>query len=247
MSTTVVTAFYRLEKSKHSDAEYFGWIKNFFRFTTSPVVCFCDNASILREFQVHPHVTFIELPLIGSYKLTSPEWVTKWTDQYVMDPEINIHSPYLYMVWALKQEFVEKAIEMKKYDSSYYVWCDIGCFRSPENFPQGCRFAERTPEFVTPGKLSVLRITYPNNLEFIGAGVLAGDTTAWKNFSSQYCDTLKLFESRNCFYGKEQDVYKFMVYKTPENFTVVTTCDWGVSRNGKIDSKWFYMTRLLSL
>ena len=242
--TTVVTAFYRLEKSKHTYGEYLEWIRNFFGYTTSPVICFCENAAVLRAFQVHPDVTFVELPLVGSYKLTTPEWVNKWTDQHAMDPENRIHSPYLYMLWALKQEFVEKAIEMNKYGSSHYVWCDIGCFRTPENFPHGCRFAERTPEIVQPGKMVILSIY---NGMYIGGGVLAGDIEAWSIFSKSFAETLQMFHDSARFYGKDQDVYRCMIQSNPSKFIIVEARLWGNrNRSGNADCLWFYLTRLLS-
>lgn len=242
--TTVITAFYRFEKSKHTYGEYLDWICNFFRFTTSPVVCYCENASVLRQFQVHPHVTFVELPFIGSYALTSPEWVERWSKQHEMDSEKDIHSPELYMVWALKQEFVARAIVANHYGSTHYVWCDIGCFRSPQNFPDGCKFAERTPGIVQPGKTSILSIDHGTQY---GGGVLAGDIDSWKTFSENFMETLEIFHKSGRFYGKDQDLYRYMIESNRSNFTVEEAKLWGDNNlAGKTSCVWFYMTRLLS-
>jgi len=244
-TTTVVTAFYRFEKSKHTYGEYLEWIRNFFRYTTSPVVCYCENAAVLRAFQVHPNVTFVELPFIGSYTLTSPEWVERWSKQHDVDPEKHIHCPELYMVWALKQEFVSRAIQANHYGSTHYVWCDIGCFRSPENFPSGCRFAERTPDIVQPRKTLILSI---DNGTYIGGGILSGDIESWKTFSKDFMETLELFHNTGRFYGKDQDLYRYMIQSKHSNFTLAESQIWGNGYcSGKTDCKWFYMTRLLSL
>ena len=245
MSTTVVTAFYRFEKSKHTYGEYLEWIENFFRFTTSPVVCFCEKENVLKKFQVHPNVTFVELPFIGSYALTSPEWVERWKKQHDIDHEKNIHCPELYMVWALKQEFVSRAIEANHYGSTHYVWCDIGCFRSPQNFPSGCRFAEKTPEVVQPGKIVLLSIS---TRACIGGGVIAGDIESWKLFSKSFADALEIFHRDGKFYGKDQDLYRYMIESHPSNFTIVDAKLWGDnSTQGKTSCVWFYMTHLLSV
>ena len=245
MSTTVVTAFYRFEKSKHAYGEYLDWIRNFFKFTTSPVICFCENAGVLRRFQIHPRVTFVELPFIGSYTLTSPEWVERWSKQSEIDPEKDIHCPELYMIWALKQEFVARAIEANHYGSTHYVWCDIGCFRSPQNFPEGCQFAEKTPEIVRPGKTSVLSI---DNATHFGGGVLAGDIDSWKTFSKNFMDTLEIFHASGKFYGKDQDVYRHMIETNRPNFTIEQARLWGDHNlAGNTSCVWFYMTHLLSI
>lgn len=245
--TTVVTAFYRFEKSKHTYGEYLGWIQNFFQFTTSPVVCFCENAAVLRRFQIRPDVTFVELPFIGSYTLTSPEWVERWSKQHEIDPEKNIHCPELYMVWALKQEFVAKAIQANHYGSTHYVWCDIGCFRSPENFPKGCRFAEKTPEVTETGKTSILLIDDGYYINCIGGGVLAGDIESWSKFSIDFANMLERFLAEGKFCGKDQTVYSQMIESKPTNFTLVKSKTWGSSGNGgKTNCLWFYMTSLLS-
>jgi len=244
-ATTVVTAFYRFERSKHTYGEYLEWIRNFFRYTTSPVVCFCESENVLKQFQVHPNVTFVELPFIGSYTLTSPEWVERWKKQHDIDHEKEIHCPELYMVWALKQEFVARAIQANRYGSTHYVWCDIGCFRSPENFPNGCRFAEKTPWVVQPGKIILL--SFDNGL-CIGGGVIAGDIESWKSFSKSYAETLEIFHRNGKFYGKDQDLFKHIIDANRSNFTLVEPRVWGSGRRGgKTDCAWFYMTRVLSI
>jgi len=245
MSVTVVTAFYKFEKSKHTYGEYLSWIQNFFVSTTSPIVCFCEDSKVISRFKAqHTQVTFIEKPLIGSFELTTPAWMEMWTKQLEKDPEAILHSPELYVIWALKQEFVKKAIERNLYGSTHFVWCDIGCFRSPENLETPLRFAEATPSVTIPDKITILNIMD----RFIGGGVLAGDTAAWSLFTQKYLQALKDFEEKGLFYGKDQDVYVHMWQKNPEMFDVVKAKVWGKKKynSGKVDTQWFYLTKYLS-
>ena len=245
MSATVVTAFYKFGKSKHTYGEYLSWIQNFFVSTTSPVVCFCENSKVLSVFKApHTQVTFIEQPLVGSFELTTPEWMERWTRQMEKDPEAAIHSPELYVIWALKQEFVKKAIERNLYGSTHFVWCDIGCFRSPENLERPLRFAEAVSTITVPGKITVLNIAERH----IGGGVLAGDTAAWSLFTERYLRSLAHFEENGIFYGKDQDVYAHMLQRSPELFDVVKAKVWGRKKyhEGKVDTRWFYLTMYLS-
>jgi len=249
--TTVVTAFYKFGKSKHSDQEYAGWIDNFFKCTTSPVVCFCDNAQYFQERYGGGKNTrtFIERPF-NSFELTTPEWISKWKQQLNQDPEKDIHSWELYAVWALKQEFVNLAIERNPYSSQYFVWCDIGCFREPSNFPTTPRFAECTPSKVLPGHILILKIHECDTVH-IGGGVLAGDIQGWAGFRNGYLNTLKTFIDRNIFCGKDQTLYLYMIQRNTVPFQVIeTSTGWGVLNdylNPKFSSRWFYFTYYLSL
>lgn len=245
MTATVVTAFYKFGKSKHTYGEYLSWIQNFFVSTTSPIVCFCEDSKVISRFKsLHTQVTFVEQPLVGSFDLTTPEWMDKWETQLQKDPEVGIHSPELYIVWALKQEFVQKAIQRNLYSSTHFVWCDIGCFRSPENLERPLHFAEATPSVTIPDKITILNIRD----KYFGGGVLAGDIAAWSLFTERYLQALNDFEEKGLFYGKDQDVYVHMWKKNPEMFDVVKAEVWGKKKynSGKIDTQWFYLTKYLS-
>jgi hypothetical protein len=182
--------------------------------------------------------------MVGSFDLTTPEWMEKWRKQQEIDPEATIHSPELYIVWALKQEFVQKAIQRNLYGSTHFVWCDIGCFRSPENLETPLRFAEATPTVTVPDKITILNILD----RYIGGTILAGDTAAWSLFTEKYLQALKDFEEKELFYGKDQDVYVHMFQKNPEMFDVVKAKVWGKKKynSGKVDTQWFYLTKYLS-
>ena len=43
MTTTIVSCYYRLNKSKHSNEEYMSWITNFLTNVDSPIVMFSDG------------------------------------------------------------------------------------------------------------------------------------------------------------------------------------------------------------
>lgn len=247
--TTVVTAFYKFGKSKHSDDEYTEWIDNFFRCTTSPVVCFCESAT---PFQKYTGVnrTFVEIPF-HAYELTNPDWIEKWKNEWNRDPEKHIHSWELYAVWALKQEFVHRAINLNAYNSQYFVWCDIGCFREPSNFPTTPRFAEDTRSKVSPGHILILKIHEGDMSTHIGGGVLAGDIQAWAGFRTSYLQTLNTFVAHGIFCGKDQTLYRYMIERNLIPFQVIETSgEWGLLKNhgnGKFSTRWFYLNFYLSL
>ena len=54
----------------------------------------------------------------------------EWTHQESMDPEQGIgHNRDLYVVWHEKSNFLKIASDNNFYNSSYFLWLDIGALR----------------------------------------------------------------------------------------------------------------------
>jgi hypothetical protein len=216
----VVTAYYPLQKAKHSQEKYFEWISFFFQSVTCEVVCFCDPTLESRlKNMAETNVTFVPREF-SSFEMMSEPYMKLWSDFYRVDPEQHHHSPDLYAVWAAKQEFVREA--MKIADSDIYVWCDIGCFRTVRNGS-----FKSVDKFVSENKITCLSI-----LDTIGGGVLAGDKLAWKQFSKKYIEELK----KNP-HGKDQVIYKRILNSTNANI-IPATDEFG--------DEWFHLTSLFS-
>ena len=220
-SVTVVTAYYPLKKSKHTHEEYMEWIETFFRVVTVPIVCFCPRfvmTSLSRLSRRHPHVHYITREL-HEFSLTSPKWKEFWEQQYHLDPEKAVHSPELYMVWALKQEFVKHAIKQDVFKTDYFLWCDIGYFRDKRltlSFPNELYRYAKQNWFLCLQVIGSFpdRMMLPINKEYgiqhntlIGGGILVGDKLGWMVFSRAYIETLHDFKQKNLFAGKDQLVY----------------------------------------
>ena len=216
----VVTAYYPLSKCKHSPEKYMEWIHKFFECVTCPVVCFCPPELEARFQTLNKGNVRIVPREFTSFKMMSPEWMEKWRTWYLVDPERAYHSPELYAVWAAKQEFVREAIPMV--DSTHYVWCDIGCFRTERNGS-----FRKAPRYCVGDKLTCLHVS-----NTIGGGVLAGTPKAWALFSETYIKSLT--ESVN---GKDQTVYNRILNAT--NATIIPA-------NDSLGDKWFYLTYIFS-
>ena len=216
----IVTAYYPVRTGKHSQNDYKEWYTNFFTCVTAPIICFCakemedEFRSIMKE-----NVTLV-IRDFHSFQMMSKDQMAKWYEWYKSDPEILIHSPELYAVWAAKQEFVLEAMKLVKY--SIYIWCDIGCFRfrRPGGF-------QNTSNYILPGKITCLDIA-----NTIGGTVLAGDIDAWTNFSKKYLDEL----AQN-IHGKDQDIYKRIL--NSENANIIQP-------NQIYGDPWFYLTYIFS-
>ena len=54
----------------------------------------------------------------------------EWSEQERLDPEQNIgHSRLLYALWSEKTNFLKIAADNNHFNSSYFLWLDIGAVR----------------------------------------------------------------------------------------------------------------------
>ena len=54
----------------------------------------------------------------------------QWSEQESLDPEQGIgHSRLLYSVWNEKTNFLKIAADQNHFNSSYFLWLDIGAVR----------------------------------------------------------------------------------------------------------------------
>ncbi len=267
MTVTVVTAFYPLQKSKHSIDKYNEWIKNFCKFNCNLVVFTTSEYASLIENLRFPIDTRIIVKSFDSYAVTAPDMMRMWEKTYKIDPEAHIHSPELYAVWAMKQECVLLAIQDNPFDSTHFVWCDIGIQRYSVLNNMYNTFPSCVKQICDEGRLTFLEIVripdnyylnwknnipleYPLPLNALGGGCIAGDIEAWGNFCNAYISTLKELDSKNIFIGKDQGVFLTMLLnrKTrkpfklilPVHFSNISGIDWmslPVILGGKADVK----------
>ena len=61
---------------------------------------------------------------------------SQWSEQESLDPEQGIgHSRLLYTVWNEKANFLKIAADQNHFNSSYFLWLDIGAVRHSVIFP----------------------------------------------------------------------------------------------------------------
>ena len=62
---------------------------------------------------------------------------SQWLEQESLDPEQGIgHSRLLYTVWNEKANFLKIAADKNHFNSSYFLWLDIGAVRHSVIFPR---------------------------------------------------------------------------------------------------------------
>lgn len=233
MTTTIVSCFY-LIKSKFPPNKYLEWIQNFF-YVDFHCVIFCDNESknfiteSIPETKNSTNIIF-KILNISDFEISRYDW----ENDLKIDPEIKKgvnHSIELYKIWGEKIFFLEKAILSNEFNSSYFLWIDIGSFRCDKlilneikanKFPQSHNFRD--------GKMSMFKISNfkeseQQNVNIIDkrfikrnvyGGLFGGDKTAIQLFKKKYTQLLEEFKTKKIFAGKDQSVYNFLVLQNPE-------------------------------
>ena len=224
--TTVVTAYYPLSISKHSVANYRSWIQNFCKIPCTMII-FTTEELALEIYQWRkPHVekTKVFVRPFDSYAMTCPSMMDFWRKQWQIDPEKHIHSPELYAVWALKQEWVRIVVNKNPFQSRWFVWCDMGIQRFHvldsyyESFPsevgrlcEAGRMAflevDKIPDQYILDWVEKKPMVWPVPAVTLGGGCIAGDAETWEEFGQAYKDMLKEFAIRGWFAGKDQIVF----------------------------------------
>jgi hypothetical protein len=228
--TTIVTAFYPLEKSNYTIGQYRAWIKNFCKIPSTMII-FTTEVYALELYQWRRDmldITQIIVRPFDSFAMTCPAMMNFWQKQNLQDSNKNTQNYELYAVWAIKQECVRISIHSNKFQSKWFIWCDIGIQRYSSLQQYYMSFPSDIDRICQPGRMSFLELTkipdsyilswvegkpmeYPIPKDMLGGGCIVGDIAAWTEFGEQYKEMLKEFALRGWFAGKEVDIYFAML------------------------------------
>lgn len=237
--TTIVTCYFKIP-SKHSQEKYKEWMSNMLTNISTPMVIFCDEESenfikeLRKDYLSNTHI--IVLSLDDFY---TSRYKDKFTEHYELDPEQNIHSIPLYMIWAEKSHFLKRAKTINPFDSQFFLWCDIGCFRNRQEkndvkldmikfFPNEIKIRSIPNNkiiLVQTGKFSAgcstLNSNNLTNEEFtyyshtISGTMFGGHFDIIDEWHKKYYSTLENFFKNNRFAGKDQSVMANIVIQYP--------------------------------
>ena len=250
--TTLVTAFYPI-KSKFVRDVYLEWIKAFVTLVCPRIVVFTSSEmapiiTALRPDGLSPmHVVVLEFEELESWK----RWQTVWKQHHALDPERSYHTPELYALWAQKPFFVSRAIDVNPFRTKFFMWCDIGVFRSPPS--DHTRNSFPTSTFLQTDRLLMLAIAplqadddvvhadgIRGDFSFPavrnGGGVFGGGKPAHARWLSAYCAQIEAYISARRFAGKDQSVMLSTYLNDRSLAFFVRATDRG--------DPWFFLTRL---
>lgn len=237
---TVVTCYFQI-RSKHPISHYMEWMKNMLEKKT-PMVIFCDEASysiILAKRTYPTKIIVTTLEQFHSYK-----YIDTYRANYEIDHE-KFHSPELYLIWAEKIHFMKLALEMNPFQSDYFLWVDIGCFRDPFFlwWPSKHRIKEQNFSKLlvlcidpfTEEEMQCTKETLPSFLKInrLGATIFGGGKEVLLRYHDLYYEMIEYFISIDRFIGKDQSILNSIYLLNPELFHLVNPKE--------CKDKWFYL------
>ena len=251
MSCTIVTAYFKLPKSKASHQQYSEWMANMLAIDGEMVI-FCDNKSadmirLARTNKMHK-TRIIETSINDFYTY---RYANYFLEHSKMDREVAIgHNMFLYMIWSEKSHFLRRAIELDPFGSEYFLWTDIGCFRRPNtefiHWPNPERVATVPKDKVlllsvepfTEAELSASTLPSFQFSNRIGGTIFGGGKQVLLEWADKYYKMLEHFISIGQFIGKDQSIMNSVYLK---NRGMCELVNW---TPGCADI-WFYLQEFL--
>lgn len=249
-TTTIVTAYFKLPRSKASHGQYEAWMANMLAIDNDMII-FCDPkmSDLVYGFRSDKldktHIVETHMSDFFCYR-----YANYFLEHTKMDTEMPIgHNMFLYMIWNEKSNFLKRAIESDPFKSDYFLWCDIGCFRRPNtqfiHWPNPERVAALPKDrvlllSVEPFNDAELAVTRREQLPSfqhsnrIGGTIFGGTKQVLLEWHAKYYEMLEYFISIDRFIGKDQSIMN-SVYLTNRNM-----CELVKWRPGCADI-WFYL------
>ncbi len=130
---TIVTAYFRIDISKHSTTEYNNWMINTLNINYPMIIYIFKNDVETKNIILDTRQFLLDITTIKEIGLED-FYVYKYYNefsnfQHNINPEKNIHNPYLYMIYNEKCSLVRKSIQENPYNSDIFMWIDIGYIR----------------------------------------------------------------------------------------------------------------------
>lgn len=252
---TIVTCYFKI-KSKFPSKTYRTWMKNFLEIPMNLVV-FTDVESfgMISYFRKHHTNTKIIVMRLEDF------YMHKYFDYFIyshsIDPEKNLHTPELYLLWAEKSWFVKKACQINHFNTNWFFWCDIGCMRINNiskyyfNFPkfniipnpakiiysQIGTFYESNKDKNESGILKIYE-NMNNQLQLlrIQGGFFSVHLSMIDKLIELYEQNFCLFMNNKMFAGKDQYIMYNAYVNNPDSFIIINGND---AKNKHITDCWF--------
>lgn len=126
---TVVTCFYILS-SKFNVDTYIKWIKNFLNISNKVnIIIYTNNRTLNLIYQLVLNKENIKIIIKELENFYTYHHKTKWINNHQKNVQLNKKISWeVNLLWNEKVAFIKDATKYN--DSEWYIWCDIGYFRT---------------------------------------------------------------------------------------------------------------------
>ena len=241
----IVSAYFKIP-SKFSHAFYMDNIRRFLKNIETHIIFFStpDLVDDLRRMRPAAYpltlLTYNTIEDIEAYMKYGTEF---WARHSQLDNGRNVTTPPLSAVWYNKKEFILRANRVTQ-EPGPYIWCDAGCIRSDDWFPEALKFGQHL-DLVPKDKIMIQILEYvpmePTLLTWpschMAGAIMAGYIETWKKASELYDEILSEYDKKSLPAASDQYVWGACATFEPELFLKVypiTSPD-----------KWFFFLNLL--
>jgi len=229
---TVISTYFRVNKSKHSDSKYRNWIKNFLTSVKSPLIIFTDKNSISKELLDLRQNLTTKLYIYPSHWEILKEIEQKRNKNYTLnykhvqnslDPEKSIHSSDLYAIWNIKTYITNKIAEENPFNSKMFIYTDSGAWRDRPLFDWPNELVIRNVSNLIQDRILLGQVSNDANLpnvDCIQGGFFMGSKIAISNFETNYRQIHDERFDQGLFVGKEQTIMNLFAFKSNKSHLI---------------------------
>jgi hypothetical protein len=258
--TTVISMYFNLEKSKHTHDRYQIWIVNTLTSIKAPMIIFTDNKS-------KDYIYFIRSSMNYNTKIIVYENVWQimrelelkrnksYVDEYLNGnhSKNNYYRQDLYATWNIKAYLSNKAVKINPYNSTFFIYTDIGAFRSDNNWNESISI----PEWPDNSFVKELNVKLKNKIllgqidfgdyKTIEGGFFCGNKKAFQSFEDMFYEEHDLSMKNGLLFSglnDDQTLMGTLAFKTNKNmFVLLNTYYKKCDRNY---DPWFFYQHYLA-
>jgi hypothetical protein len=238
--TTVISTYFKINKSKHNDLEYQKWIKNFLLSVKSPLVIFTDNQSISKQLLNLRKNLPTKLYIYSSHWAILKEIEQKRNKNYTLnykyvqnklDPEQPFHSSDLYVLWNIKSYITNKIAQENPFNSTMFIYTDSGAWRdrpllkwpnelfikNVSNLIQNKILFGQVSDLNIQNSSSIIDI---NLVAIIEGTFFMGSKIAISNFETHFWQIHDQLFDQGLFVGKVQTIMNIFAFKSNKSHLI---------------------------
>ena len=248
---TVVSLYFKLPSSKHSNSKYEKWATNFLQSVSAPLILLTDEISF-EKFKIirgnRPTTFYVVASIWALMKSLELERNNSYiqnylNDQIKIDPEMSLHNPNLYAIWNLKPFIMKLFSKTNPYKSDFFIYTDTGAWRESRilTYWPDIEFVKKLHKEI--GDKMLLGQIQPKTDDIfrdtIEGTFFAGSQEAIKIYYSNFYTIHDERLKGGSFIGKDQTIMNILAFQRYQQ-TVVRLQTWGVNCTQDYDAWFFY-------
>jgi len=259
--TTVISIYFKINKSKHGDLKYQNWIQNFLLSVKSPLIIITDNTSISKQLLDLRKQLPTKLYIYSSHWDILKEIEQKRNKNYTLnykyiqntkDREKHIHSSDLYVIWNIKSYVANKIAQENPFNSEMFIYTDSGAWRSEPLLDWPNELFIKNVSNLIKDRILLSQISNSENsvnfpfVEIIQGGFFMGSKIGISNFEKYFWKIHDQRFDQGLFIGKEQELMNIFTFKSSKSHLIARLKSSSSNCIKQVDIWFFYQYYLAS-